>query len=58
MDLLDRSGIDFGTLDGPVELRVNGEEGSFSQELRNHDKIIIRQESRRAASDMPEQKIL
>ena len=54
MDLLDRSGIDFGTLDGPVELRVNGEEGAFSQELRNHDNILIRREARYAASDLPE----
>ena len=31
MDLLDRSGIDFGTLDCPVVLQVNGMECSFTQ---------------------------
>jgi len=37
MDLLDRSGIDFETLNCPVELWVNGEAGAFSQELKNND---------------------
>ncbi len=47
MDLLDRSGIDFGTLDCPVELRVNGEESAFTQVLRNNDQVIIRRGARR-----------
>ena len=42
MDLLDRSGIDFETLDGPVELLVNDGEAAFTQELRDNDRIIIR----------------
>ena len=50
MDLLDRSGIDFSALDCPVELRVNGEESSFTQVLRNNDQVIIRRGTRRTAS--------
>lgn len=42
MDLLEYSGIDFGKLDGPVELLVNGEAGQFSQRLYENDDIIIR----------------
>ena len=42
MDLLDRSGIDFDTLDGPVELLVNDGEAAFTQELRNNDRVVIR----------------
>ena len=44
MDLLDRSGIDFGTLDCPVVLQVNGMECSFTQELVNNDQVVIRRE--------------
>ena len=54
MDLLDRSGIDFGTLDCPVELRVNGEESSFTHTLRNYDQVIIRRGTRRTASPAQE----
>ncbi len=42
MDLLDRSGIDFNKLDRGVELLVNGTDGAFTQELRQHDQIVIR----------------
>ena len=45
MDLLDRSGIDFETLNCPVELWVNGEAGAFSQELKNNDQVIIRRQT-------------
>ena len=45
MDLLDRSGIDFETLNCPVELWVNGEAGAFSQELKNNDQVIIRRQA-------------
>ncbi len=45
MDLLDRSGIDFETLNCPVELWVNGEAGAFSQELKNNDQVIIRHQT-------------
>ncbi len=45
MDLLDRSGIDFETLNCPVELLVNGEAGAFSQELKNNDQVIIRRQT-------------
>ncbi len=47
MDLLDRSGIDFGTLDCPVVLQVNGMECSFTQELVNNDQVVIRRETPR-----------
>lgn len=42
MDLLERSGVDFETLDRPVQLAVNGMECSFSQELRERDSVTIR----------------
>ncbi len=45
MDLLDRSGIDFETLNCPVELLINGEAGAFSQELKNNDQVIIRRQT-------------
>lgn len=54
MDLLDRSGIDFGTLDCPVELRVNGEEAAFTQVLRTNDQVIIRRGERRTPPAMPD----
>lgn len=41
MELLKYSGIDFDNLDKPVEIRVNGEPGRFSQELREMDEVII-----------------
>ena len=42
MDLLDRSGIDFETLDVPLVLKVNGADCPFTQELRNNDQVTIR----------------
>ena len=42
MDLLDRSGIDFEKLDGPLVLQVNGTDCPFTQELRNNDQVTIR----------------
>ena len=42
MDMLEFSGIDFDHLDKPVELRVNGEPGQFSQVLANNDVVSIR----------------
>ena len=47
MDLLDRSGIDFETLDCPVVLQVNGADCPFTHELRNNDQVTIRREERR-----------
>ena len=42
MDLLDRSGIDFGQLSGPLVLQVNGMDCAFTQELRSNDQVAIR----------------
>ncbi len=42
MDLLDRSGIDFETLNAPLVLQVNGMDCAFTQELRNNDQVVIR----------------
>ncbi len=42
MDLLEFSGIDFDHLTKPVELRVNGEPGQFSQVLADNDIVTIR----------------
>ena len=42
MDLLDRSGIDFETLDVPLALQVNGADCPFTQVLRNNDQVTIR----------------
>lgn len=47
MDLLDLSGIDFATLDGPVILQVNDQESPFTQELLNNDRVTIRRAERR-----------
>ncbi len=41
MDLLERSGLDFGNLAKPVDLLVNGVAGQFSQVLRPNDQITI-----------------
>ena len=41
MDLLEYSGLDFENLDRPVELKVNGVEGQFSQVLRPNDQVTI-----------------
>lgn len=42
MDLLERSGVDFEKLDGPVHLAVNGVECGFSQAVKDRDSITIR----------------
>ena len=42
MDLLERSGVDFEKLEGPVRLAVNGTECGFSQVVRDRDSITIR----------------
>ena len=42
MDLLERSGVDFEKLDGPVRLAVNGAECGFSQVVKDRDTITIR----------------
>ncbi len=42
MDLLERSGVDFEKLDGPVRLAVNGVECGFSQVVKDRDAITIR----------------
>ena len=47
MDQLDRSGIDFETLDCPVVLQVYGADCPFTHELRNNDQVTIRREERR-----------
>ena len=41
MDMLEFSGIDFGRLDKPVVLTVNGEPGQFSQVLFDNDVVSI-----------------
>lgn len=43
MDLLEYSGLDFKNLTGQVNLEVNGESGSFQQELYSGDRIKIYQ---------------
>ncbi|MCI9155825.1 MAG: pilus assembly protein PilM [Lawsonibacter sp.] len=42
MDLLEQSGVDFEHLDRGVELKVNGAECAFTQELRPLDDVVIR----------------
>ena len=42
MDLLERSGLDFEQLEGPVHLALNGTECGFSQVVRDRDSITIR----------------
>ncbi len=46
MDLLERSGLDFDHLEGPVELLVNGAQGQFSQVIRPNDQVTIRYKDR------------
>ena len=41
MDLLERSGVDFEKLEGPVRLAVNGTECGFSQAVKDRDSITI-----------------
>lgn len=42
MDVLEYSGLDFDNLEKPVELLVNGQEGQFTQVLKNRDDVVIR----------------
>lgn len=42
MDLLERSGVDFEKLEGPVHLTVNGVECGFTEPVRDRDTITIR----------------
>ncbi len=42
MDLLERSGVDFEKLEGPVHLAINGTECGFSQAVKDRDSITIR----------------
>lgn len=41
MDVLEYSGLDFDNIKGKVIMKVNGEDGSFLQELRSNDVISI-----------------
>ena len=41
MDLLERSGVDFEKLEGPVHLAVNGKECGFSQMVKDRDSITV-----------------
>lgn len=41
MDLLERSGVDFEKLEGPVHLAINGTECGFSQAVKDRDSITI-----------------
>lgn len=41
MDLLEHSGLDFNNIDRPVQLRVNGMECGFQQELKEGDRVSI-----------------
>lgn len=42
MDLLERSGVDFEQLEGPVHLAINGVECGFSQTVKDRDTVTIR----------------
>lgn len=42
MDMLEHTNLDFEHLDRPVSLCVNGEEGTFTLELKDFDRIDIR----------------
>ena len=42
MDVLEYSGLDFSRLERPVDLKVNGVEGQFSQMLHRNDQITIK----------------
>lgn len=44
LDMLQHSGLDFDNLTSPVILAVNGLPGTFQQELKENDSIIIRQD--------------
>ena len=44
MDMLDYSGINFDSVDQPVELLVNGEVGAFTRPLVPNDDVVIRRQ--------------
>jgi len=44
LDMLQHSGLDFDNLTSPVILAVNGKPGTFQQELKDNDLIIIKQD--------------
>ncbi len=44
LDMLQHSGLDFDHLTSPVILAVNGKPGTFQQELKDNDLIIIKQD--------------
>ena len=44
LDMLQHSGLDFDNLTSPVILAVNGQPGTFQQELKENDRIIIKQD--------------
>ncbi len=41
MDLLEHTDLDFDHLDRPVRMEINGQEGSFLQEVKNGDVVTI-----------------
>ncbi|NLU23779.1 MAG: pilus assembly protein PilM, partial [Clostridiales bacterium] len=41
MDLLECSGIDFDHLNAPVAMKINGENGQFTQILKENDHVMI-----------------
>ena len=44
MDMLDYSGMDFESMDQPVDLLVNGEIGAFMRVLEPNDEVLIRRQ--------------
>ena len=41
MDVLEYAGLDFESLDKPVDLLVNGQPGQFTQVLKQHDDVVV-----------------
>lgn len=41
MDVLEYSGLDLDNISGNVIIKVNGESGTFLQELKNYDTVVI-----------------
>lgn len=41
MDILEYSGLDFDHLSGQVNIMINGSNGTFLQELRRNDIVVI-----------------
>lgn len=46
MDILEYSDIDFDNISGNVVIKVNGQEGTFLQELNNYDAVNIQYEEK------------